>query len=86
MDSRWRGGANSDVLVQTGANLHYEGLTPAAAMMQSDMRSHVQFSASRNASTFIASANKLSDWQYCTVHSIRPVRCMVEWRQTFTQT
>lgn len=74
------------MLVQTGANLHNEGLTPAAAMMQSDMRSHAQFSVSRNASSFIANANKLSDLQYCTAPSIRPVRCMVEWRQTFTET
>jgi hypothetical protein len=45
---------------RVGANLHNVGLTPAAAMMQNDMRSHAQFSATRNASTIIARANKLS--------------------------
>lgn len=54
--------------------MHYEGLKPAAAMMLSDMRSHVQFSVRRNASTFIASANKLPELQYCTVPSIRPIK------------
>jgi len=62
-----------DVLLQTatcwckqlrvGANLHYEGLTSAAAMMQNDMRNHAQLSARRNASTIIARANKLSELQ-----------------------
>jgi hypothetical protein len=75
-----------DVVVQTATcrcRLALRGINTRSSY---DAERHAQFSARRNANTFIAIANKLSDLQYRTVPSIRPIRLMVVWRQTFTQT